>query len=163
MGDVENGQLSTLYRGFSSSESPTPEQDRTLYSWPHGTTDLYVTLVAVLFKRPADLCGQGIRCQVLNPGTAGGKRVLPRLFPCKLKYLVAAKNPIQPAQAPEFVSDERRLVASVLGKDRKATAEFVDQCTDWMYPFLRRRLVPRRDVIEDILQDILLAAWQALC
>ncbi len=31
-----------------------------------------------------------------------------------------------------------------------------------MYPFLRRRLVPRPDVIEDILQEILLAAWQAL-
>ena len=75
---------------------------------------------------------------------------------------MAAKNPIQPAQAPEFVSDERRLVASVLAKERKATAEFVEQCADWLYPFLRRRLVPRPEVIEDILQDILLAAWQAL-
>jgi RNA polymerase sigma-70 factor, ECF subfamily len=75
---------------------------------------------------------------------------------------VAAKIPIQPAQAPELVSEERQLVASVLSKDRKATAEFVDRCTDWMYPFLRRRLVPRPDVIEDILQEILLAAWQAL-
>lgn len=75
---------------------------------------------------------------------------------------MAAKNPIQPAQAPEFVSDERRLVASVLAKERKATAEFVEQCADWLYPFLRRRLVPRPEVIEDILQDILLAGWQAL-
>ena len=75
---------------------------------------------------------------------------------------MAAKIPIQPAPALEFVSDERRLVASVLGKDRKATAEFVDRCADWMYPFLRSRLVPRPDVIEDILQEILLAAWQAL-
>ena len=75
---------------------------------------------------------------------------------------MAAKIPIQPAQAPEFVSDERRLVVSVLGKDRKATAEFVDQCVDWTYPFLRRRLVPRPDIIEDVLQEILLAAWQAL-
>jgi RNA polymerase sigma-70 factor, ECF subfamily len=69
---------------------------------------------------------------------------------------------MQPAQAPESVSDERRLVASVLEKDRKATAEFVDRCADWVYPFVRRRLVPRTDVIEDTLQDILLAAWQAL-
>jgi RNA polymerase sigma-70 factor, ECF subfamily len=75
---------------------------------------------------------------------------------------VAAKIPIQPAQAPEFVSEERRFVASVLGKDRKATAEFVARCADWVYPFVRRRLVPRPDVIEDILQEILLAAWQAL-
>jgi len=75
---------------------------------------------------------------------------------------VATKIPTQPAQAPEFASDERRLVRSVLGKDRKATAEFVDRCADWLYPFLRRRVVPRADVIEDILQEILLAAWQAL-
>jgi RNA polymerase sigma-70 factor, ECF subfamily len=75
---------------------------------------------------------------------------------------VAARIPIQPPEAPEFVSDERRLVASVLAKDRKATADFVDRCADWLYPFLRRRLVPRTDVIEDILQEILLAAWQAL-
>jgi RNA polymerase sigma-70 factor (ECF subfamily) len=75
---------------------------------------------------------------------------------------VATKVPIQPAQAPEFASDERRLVTSVLGKDRKATAEFVDRCADWLYPFLRRRVVPRAAVIEDILQEILLAAWQAL-
>jgi RNA polymerase sigma-70 factor (ECF subfamily) len=58
--------------------------------------------------------------------------------------------------------DERRLVASVLEKDRKATADFVDRCADWAYPFLRRRLVPRPEVIEDVLQETLLAAWQAL-
>jgi RNA polymerase sigma-70 factor, ECF subfamily len=75
---------------------------------------------------------------------------------------VAARIPIQPAEAPEARSDERRLVANVLGKDRKATAYFVDRCADWVYPLLRRRLVPRSEVIEDTLQEILLAAWQAL-
>lgn len=60
------------------------------------------------------------------------------------------------------MTDERRLVASVLEKDRKATADFVDKCADWAYPFLRRRLVPRPEVVEDVLQEILLAAWQAL-
>jgi RNA polymerase sigma-70 factor (ECF subfamily) len=75
---------------------------------------------------------------------------------------VAAKIPIQPAEVPEAVSDERRLVASVLEKDRKATAVFVERCADWAYPLLRRRLVPRPEVIEDVLQEILFAAWQAL-
>jgi RNA polymerase sigma-70 factor, ECF subfamily len=75
---------------------------------------------------------------------------------------VAARIPIQPAEAPDALSDERRLVASVLGKDRKATADFVDRCADWVYPFLRRRLVRRPGVIEDTLQEILLATWQAL-
>ena len=75
---------------------------------------------------------------------------------------MAARIPIPPAVAPEARSDERRLVANVLGKDRKATAEFVGRCADWVYPLLRRRLVPRSEVIEDTLQEILLAAWQAL-
>jgi RNA polymerase sigma-70 factor, ECF subfamily len=75
---------------------------------------------------------------------------------------VAARIPIQPAEAHETGSDERWLVASVLGKDRKATADFVDRCANWVYPLLRRRLVPRSEVIEDTLQEILLAAWQAL-
>lgn len=75
---------------------------------------------------------------------------------------MATRIPIQPAKGPDFVSEEGRLVASVLGKDRKATADFVDRCTDWVYPLLRRRLVPRSEIIEDTLQEILLAAWQAL-
>src|SRR5262249_39860586 len=40
--------------------------------------------------------------------------------------------------------------------------EFVSLCADWLYPFLRRRLVPRVDMVEDLMQEILLAAWQAL-
>ena len=64
---------------------------------------------------------------------------------------------------PDAVSaDERELIAGVLAKDRKATAEFVDCCTDWVYPFIRRRVVPRSEFAEDIMQDILVAAWQAL-
>lgn len=75
---------------------------------------------------------------------------------------MAAKIPIESAEPPQAVPDERRLVANVLEKDRKATADFVDRCADWAYPFLRRRLVPRPEVVEDVLQEILLAAWQAL-
>jgi RNA polymerase sigma-70 factor (ECF subfamily) len=59
-------------------------------------------------------------------------------------------------------ADERQLIRGVLAKDRKATAEFVDCCTDWIYPFIRRRIVPRSELVEDIMQDILIAAWQAL-
>jgi RNA polymerase sigma-70 factor (ECF subfamily) len=59
-------------------------------------------------------------------------------------------------------NEERRMIAEVLAKDRKATAEFVALCADWIYPFVRRRLVPRAELIEDLMQEILLAAWQAL-
>jgi len=54
------------------------------------------------------------------------------------------------------------LVAQVLAKDRKATAEFVARCADWLYSFVRHRLAPRTEMVEDLVQDILLAAWQGL-
>lgn len=58
--------------------------------------------------------------------------------------------------------EDLRLVAGVLAKDRKATAEFVGCCADWIYPFVRRRLVPRAELVEDVMQEILFAAWRAL-
>jgi RNA polymerase sigma factor (sigma-70 family) len=57
---------------------------------------------------------------------------------------------------------ERLLVSEVLRRDRKATAEFVAFCTDSIYAFVRRRLMPRVELVEDMMQEILLAAWQGL-
>ena len=57
---------------------------------------------------------------------------------------------------------ERLLVSEVLRRERKATAEFVAFCTDSIYAFVRRRLVPRVELVEDMMQEILLAAWQGL-
>lgn len=53
-------------------------------------------------------------------------------------------------------------MANVLRRDRKATAEFVSHCADCVYPCVHRRLVPRTDAVEDLMQEILLAAWQHL-
>ncbi len=57
---------------------------------------------------------------------------------------------------------DRELVAEVLRKDRKATAEFVARCADHVYGYVRRRLIPRDDLVEDVVQEILLAAWANL-
>ena len=59
-------------------------------------------------------------------------------------------------------SRESQLVAAVLRKDRKATAEFVSCCSDWIYPFVCRRLMPRIDMVEDLMQEILISAWRNL-
>src|SRR5215471_12760829 len=75
-----------------------------------------------------------------------------------------------PAQIPvealgrqaSALAEDRDLIAGVLAKDRKATGEFVARCADWLYPFVRRRLVPRVEPLEDLVQDIVFAAWQAL-
>jgi len=57
---------------------------------------------------------------------------------------------------------EAQLVSAVLRKDRKATAEFVSLCSDWVYPFVRYRLLPRTDVVEDLMQEVLISAWKNL-
>ena len=60
------------------------------------------------------------------------------------------------------LASERLLVTQVLAKDRKASAEFVALCTDWVYPLVRYRLSPRTELVEDLMQEILFAAWKDL-
>jgi RNA polymerase sigma-70 factor, ECF subfamily len=59
-------------------------------------------------------------------------------------------------------TEDVRLVAEVLRKDRKATAEFVSRYTDCVYSYVRRRMIPRTDVAEDLIQEVFVAAWQNL-
>ncbi len=54
------------------------------------------------------------------------------------------------------------LVAAVLQKDRKATAEFVTRYSDSVYRYVRGRLSPRLDLVDDTVQEIFLAAWEHL-
>ena len=60
------------------------------------------------------------------------------------------------------VAADQELVAAVLRKDRKATAEFVSRFADGLYAYLHRRLFPRADLIDDLLQEVFLAAWVSL-
>jgi len=60
------------------------------------------------------------------------------------------------------VDDDVALVTAVLQRDRKATAEFVDTYTDAVYAFIRRRLSPRLDLVEDLVQEVFIAAWENL-
>jgi Sigma-70 region 2 len=57
---------------------------------------------------------------------------------------------------------DRELVADVLAKDRKATAEFVARYADHVYGYVRRRLIPHIDLVDDLVQEIFLAAWDNL-
>jgi RNA polymerase sigma-70 factor, ECF subfamily len=58
--------------------------------------------------------------------------------------------------------DERELVASVLRKDRKAAARFVAAHIDAVYAYARYRLAPQLDLADDVVQDVFLAALNAL-
>jgi RNA polymerase sigma-70 factor, ECF subfamily len=54
------------------------------------------------------------------------------------------------------------LVVAVLRKDRKATADFVACFADDVYAYVRSRLAPRYDQVDDLVQEIFLAAWKSL-
>jgi RNA polymerase sigma-70 factor, ECF subfamily len=72
----------------------------------------------------------------------------------------------QPPNEPEAISpqshDDAALIAAVLRKDRKATAEFVARYSDHVYGYVRARLAPRYEQIEDLVQEIFLSAWENL-
>jgi RNA polymerase sigma-70 factor (ECF subfamily) len=65
-----------------------------------------------------------------------------------------------PAASP--ANDERALVAAVLRRDRKATAEFVERFSDAVYSYVVWRMAPRTDAAEDVVQDVFIAAWKGL-
>ncbi len=67
-----------------------------------------------------------------------------------------------PPQAVDANEEDAALVAAVLRKDRKATAEFVARYADSVYGYIRSRLAPRYDQVDDIVQDVFLSAWESL-
>lgn len=66
------------------------------------------------------------------------------------------------SQESERRSDDLALANSILAQDRKATAEFVSRYADRIYSYVRSRLAPRSDLVEDLVQEVFLAAWEDL-
>ncbi|MEZ5352920.1 MAG: sigma-70 family RNA polymerase sigma factor [Bryobacteraceae bacterium] len=65
------------------------------------------------------------------------------------------------APAPgSALASEAALVAGVRAKDRKATAEFVDRFAGPVEHYLKARLWPRADLVDDLAQEVFLAAWE---
>jgi RNA polymerase sigma-70 factor (ECF subfamily) len=63
---------------------------------------------------------------------------------------------------PAPSDEEQALLAAVLERDRKAAAEFVSRYADAVYRYVSRRLAPRADLVEDVVQDVFLVALQKL-
>lgn len=76
--------------------------------------------------------------------------------------------PDAPARAPVGLepipvdAGERELVAAVVRKDRKAAARFVAAHIDAVYGYARHRLSPRADLVDDVVQEVFLAATHGL-
>ena len=73
-----------------------------------------------------------------------------------------ASAPRLPPVVAQSSGEERQLVAAILRKDRKATARFVADYTDCVYGYVRHRLAPRADLVDDVVQDVFLAALEGL-
>src|SRR5262249_15955234 len=80
-----------------------------------------------------------------------------------------AHQPLPEAQAAhahaaeaKLFEHDRELVAAVLRKDRKATARFVSDHVYNIYAYLRHRLAPRPDLVDDVVQEVFLAALGSL-
>ena len=64
--------------------------------------------------------------------------------------------------AAEPLRNELDLVAAILRKDRKATADFVAKYSDAVYGYVRHRLAPRVDLVDDVVHDVFVAALAGL-
>jgi RNA polymerase sigma-70 factor (ECF subfamily) len=65
-------------------------------------------------------------------------------------------------QREKLAEKDRELVEAVLRKDRKASAELVSSHADRVYAYVRHRLIPRADLVDDVVQEVFLAAWENL-
>jgi RNA polymerase sigma-70 factor (ECF subfamily) len=88
--------------------------------------------------------------------------------PVRDNYAVNSRAPSAPTQAANgresfaVADDERELIASVLRNDRKAAARFVAGHIDAVYAYARHRLTPHADLVDDLVQDVFLAAFKGL-
>jgi len=74
----------------------------------------------------------------------------------------AATPPVHDVSSLSDKSDERELISSVLQKDRKAAAQLVAAHIDAVYGYARHRLSPHADLVDDVVQDVFLAALKGL-
>jgi RNA polymerase sigma-70 factor, ECF subfamily len=60
------------------------------------------------------------------------------------------------------IENDLALAQAVLRRDRKASAELVQLYSDPVYRYVRLRLHPRLEAVDDIVQEVFLAAWKGL-
>ena len=66
------------------------------------------------------------------------------------------------ATAPSSIDSDLALVQAILRRDRKASAEFVQLCSDSVFRYVRFRLHPHVEAVDDVVQEVFLAAWKSL-
>jgi RNA polymerase sigma-70 factor (ECF subfamily) len=65
-------------------------------------------------------------------------------------------------EADPVTQSDAELVRAILQRDRKATADFVSLHSDAIYAYVRWRLLPRTDLVDDLVQEVFVAALGSL-
>ena len=55
-----------------------------------------------------------------------------------------------------------QLAAAICQRDRKATARLIELHADSVHRYVWRRLTPKIDLVDDIVQEVFVAAWRGL-
>ena len=63
---------------------------------------------------------------------------------------------------PEWQSTDLALASAILARDRKATARLVEMHADVVHRYVWKRLTPRVEMVDDIVQEVFLAVWRGL-
>lgn len=69
---------------------------------------------------------------------------------------------VLPIPVAQIHQSDLDLANAILARDRKATARLVEMHTEAVYQYVRRRLAPKVDLVDDIVQESFVAAWKAL-
>ena len=78
---------------------------------------------------------------------------------------MTALNPQHSAQASilgKSFPEDLALAAAILARDRKATAQLVELHSDAVHRYVWKRLAPKTEMVDDIVQEVFLAAWGGL-
>lgn len=79
---------------------------------------------------------------------------------------MAAPNPQHTFQEvislENSLSDDLSLATAILARDRKATARLVELHSDAVHRYVWKRLAPKIEMVDDIVQEVFLAAWGGL-
>ena len=80
-------------------------------------------------------------------------------FICDLSYV---SDVFTVLNQQETRSPDLELASAILARDRKATARLVEMDTDSVHRYVWKRLTPRVEMVDDIVQEVFLAAWRGL-
>ena len=80
-------------------------------------------------------------------------------FICDISYI---GDVLTVLNQQETRSADLELASAILARDRKATARLVEMHTDSIHRYVWKRLAPKVEMVDDIVQDVFLAAWRGL-